>query len=106
MATTLDRLLQISREPGTSTADKAPERPPERSSHTGRGSSPYGKHFRTAFDFLQRYTENPPQSPEDWDRACADMVQCAQRGDNDLLLMDLLCAAYLQIERVYKATRT
>lgn len=111
-SSTLDRLLRIqsTTEPTTgSTADagapQAPAPPPERrgSSHIGRGASPYSKQFRVAFDFLQRYTINPPRSPEAWDAICDDMTELARAGDNDELLMDLLVAAWVQIERVYKA---
>lgn len=110
-SSTLEKLLRIqaSAEPtSSSTADAgaptAPAPPPERrSSHTGRGASPYSKQFRVAFDFLQRYTENPPRTVDDWGTICDDMTQRAQESNNDALLMDLLVAAFEQIERVYKA---
>ena len=109
-SSTLDRLLRIqsSAEPTSSTTDAgAPPAPaplPERrSSHTGRGASPYSKQFRVAFDFLQRYTDIPPQTPEAWDVICDEMTKLANESGNDELLMDLLVAAWVQIERVYKA---
>lgn len=112
-SSTLDRLLRIqSTEPTTSRADAgaptAPAPPPEArgSVHKGRGSSPYSKQFRVAFDFLQRYTDNPPRSPDDWSAVCDDMTRRANEGDNDPLLIDMLVAAFEQVERVYKATET
>lgn len=112
-SSTLDRLLRIqSTEPTTSRADAgaptAPAPPPEArgSVHKGRGSSPYSKQFRIAFDFLQRYTDNPPRSPDDWSAVCDDMTRRANEGDNDPLLIDMLVAAFEQVERVYKATET
>lgn len=112
-SSTLERLLQIQSseaEPTTSTATtdagaQVPASPPERRSpHTGRGASPYSKQFRVAFDFLQRYTENPPRTADDWSAIVDDMTQCAHDDDDDELLMDLLVAAWVQIERVYKAS--
>ena len=108
-SSTLDRLLRIQSSAETSSttdagAPPAPAPPPERrSSHTGRGASPYSKQFRVAFDFLQRYTDNPPQTPEAWDVICDEMTKLANESGNDELLMDLLVAAWVQIERVYKA---
>lgn len=110
-SSTLEKLLRIqaSAEPtSSSTADagapSAPAPPPERrSSHTGRGASPYSKQFRAAFDFLQRYTDNPPRTVDDWSAVCDEMTRIANENDNDELLMDLLVAAWVQIERVYKA---
>lgn len=108
---TLDRLLRIqSTEPTANRATvdagaPAPAPPPEArgSVHKGRGSSPYSKQFRVAFDFLQRYTDNPPRSPDDWSAVCDDMTRRANEGDNDPLLIDMLVAAFEQVERVYKA---
>lgn len=122
---TLDRLLRIqSTEPtsirppakmantqigdlpnGDAGVPPAPPPVPRASSNKGRGASPYRNQFRVAFDFLQRYTDNPPQTPEAWDVVARDLIQSANDGGNDALLMDLLCAAYEQIERVYKAAR-
>ena len=110
-SSTIDRLLRIqSTEPTTSRADAgaptAPAPPPEArgSVHKGRGSSPYSKQFRVAFDFLQRYTDNPPRSPDDWSAVCDDMTRRANEGGNDPLLIDMLVAAFEQVERVYKST--
>ena len=112
-STTLDRLLRIqstAAEPITSSKADAgssnPAPPPVRgdSSPTGRRAAPYSKQFRVAFDFLQRYTDKPPRSPDDWSAVCDDMVQRSNEGGNDELLMDLLCAAFTQIERAYKAS--
>lgn len=113
-SSTLEKLLRIqaSAEPtSSSTADAgaptAPAPHPERrSSHKGRGASPYSKQFRVAFEFLQRYTENPPRTADDWSAICDDMTKCARDGDDDELLMDLLVAVCDQIERVYKADIT
>ena len=111
-STTLDRLLRIqstAAEPITNSEADAgssnPAPPPVRgdSSPTGRRAAPYSKQFRVAFDFLQRYTDKPPKSPDDWYVVWDDMTRRANEGGNDELLVDLLCAAYIQIERVYKA---
>lgn len=107
---TLEKLLRIqsSAEPTSSNttdagAHRVPASPPgRRSSHTGRGISPYSKQFRVAFDFLQRYTNNPPRTVDDWSAVCDDMTRIANENENDGLLMDLLVAAWIQIERVYK----
>lgn len=112
-SSTLDRLLRIKASETTTTAtvdagaSAAPAPPPERrgSVHKGRGSSPYSKQFRTAFDFLQQYTDNPPQTPDDWSVVCDDMTRRANEGGNDPLLIDLLVATFEQVERVYKAAR-
>lgn len=107
-SSTLDRLLRIqSTEPTTNRATDAgappaaPAPPPGGSVHKGRGS-PYSKQFRVAFDFLQRYTDNPPQTPDDWSELCDDMTRRASEGGDDPLLIDMLVAAFEQIERVYK----
>lgn len=109
VSTTLDRLLRIqATEPTTSSETQEAAPPPASvrgSPSTGRGASPYSRQFRVAFEFLQRYTDNPPRTPEAWDIVCDDMVRCANEGGNDELLMGLLCVAHEQIERVYKAAR-
>lgn len=40
---------------------------------------------------------------DDWSEVCDEMTRIANENDNDELLMDLLVAAWVQIERVYKA---
>lgn len=110
---TLDRLLRIQsteptslRPPADAGAPPTPPPEPRASSNKGRGASPYRNQFRVAFDFLQRYTDNPPRSPDDWSAVCDDMTRRANEGGNDPLLIDMLVAAFEQVERVYKATET
>ena len=115
---TLDKLLRIQSsapeessgnqaDAGTPTAPAPPlEAARQDSSRASRGAAPYSKQFRIAFDFLQRYTGNPPQTAEDWSSIVEDMTERAQANDNDELLVDLLCAAHAQLERVYFAARS
>ena len=110
-SSTLEKLLRIqSSAPEASSnqanagAPTAPAPPPEqRSSHIGRGASPYSKQFRVAFDFLQQYTENPPRTADDWSSIVDDMTRRARDNDDDEFLLALLCAAHEQLERVYKS---
>jgi len=108
-SSTLDKLLRIQASEATTGkaagagTPQAPAPPPARS---GRGASPYGKQFRVVFDFLQRYTDNPPQTPEDWTAICDDLVERANESGNDQFTMDMLTAAWEQIERVYKAAKS
>lgn len=77
-----------------------------RNRQAARPSADYRRQFRVAYDFLQRYTTTPPAKDDDWTGICDDMTQLAQAGDNDPLLMDMLCAAFEQLERNYNERTT